>query len=130
MFESLKVIQKNSNGMLFSISRSLPSFLPLGHVVVYGSSLSAYSTANSLLLAGLPPDRLTLALPHLPRCFNNPVVEEKVGMALQELGVTTLVGVQVEGWRCEGGEGVKEVELKGTGEESFTLECKVRWCDV
>ena len=130
MFESLKVIQKNSNGMLFSISQSLPSFLPLGHVVVYGSSLSAYSTANSLLLAGLPPDRLTLAFPHLPRCFNNQVVEEKVGMALQELGVTTLVGVQVEGWRCEGGEGVKEVELKGTGEESFTLECKVRWYDV
>ena len=98
-------------------------------MVVYGSSLSAYSTANSLLLAGLPPDRLTLALPHPPHCFNNPAVEEKVGVALQELGVTTLVGVQVEGWRCEDGEGVKEVELKGEGEETFTLECKVRQCD-
>ena len=101
-------------------------------MVVYGSSLSAYSTVNSLLLAGLPPDRLTLTLPHPPPCFNNPAVEEKVGVALQELGVTTLVGVQVEGWRYEDvrGEGVKEVELKGEGEETFTLECKVRQCDL
>ena len=55
-----------------------------------------------------------------------------MGVALQELGVTTLVGVQMEGWRYEEvrGEGVKEVELKGEGEETFTLECKVRQCGM
>lgn len=97
-----------------------------GDVVVYGSSLAAYSTTASLLSAGLPPNRLTLALPHPPRCFNNTVVEEKVGGALQEFGVTVLTGVQVEGWSCEESGGVKGVELSGMGGENIILECKVR----
>ena len=49
-----------------------------------------------------------------------------MGEALQELGVTVLTGVQVEGWSCGEGGRVKGVELSGTGGESITQECKVR----
>ena len=95
--------------------------------MVYGSSLAAYSTVQSLLSSGLPPSRLTLVQPQTAQCFNNPTVEEKVGVALRESGVTVHTGLQLEGFTSdEEGEGLSGVQLVGEDEHQLTLECKVR----
>ena len=59
-----------------------------GRLVVYGSTLTAYSCLHYLLeVVGLAGERITLVLPPSdPSCFNNPTVEKQVQQALSTTG--------------------------------------------
>ena len=102
----------------------------LGKLVVYGSSLAAYSVIAAVLGAGLSSSRLVLVRPRAHSCFSIPSLEERVGRALQEEGVATHVGFVLQGL-SSGDEGVRPgTRFVGVdGEPELNVECKVIFSD-
>ena len=95
-----------------------------GNLVVYGSLLEAYAAVQSVLRCGLPLARLFFVQPDPQLAFNNPTVEERVGVALE--GVSIYAGYSLEGWVVEE-EGLRAVQLRANGEgaKQVTLDCEV-----
>ncbi len=107
------------------VGKGLMHYSSTGDLVVYGSSLEAYTTVQSLLQHGLPPSRLTLVQPRPLQALNNTMVEERVGSALGGLGLGGMYrGYTMEGW-TEEGEGLLTVQFAAPGEGPLSLNCKV-----
>ncbi|KAM5163800.1 cilia- and flagella-associated protein 61 [Mantella aurantiaca] len=72
-----------------------------GNVIVYGSTLDAYTTVATLLSIGISGFRVHLVQPPLTSnitCFNNYVIEETVQKALMATGVTTYYNCKLAQW--------------------------------
>ena len=55
-------------------------------MIVYGSSLAAYTVVEGLLNESVAPDMIIMVQPHPPTCFNNSVVEDHVSKGLDSIG--------------------------------------------
>ena len=73
----------------------------LGNVVVYGSSLSAYTCLQYLMEeVGLSGERISLVLPHPLLCFNNPEVEKQVQQTVTSAGERFFSRLQCINYTC------------------------------
>ena len=55
-------------------------------MLVYGSSLAAYTAVEGLLNESVSADRIVMVQPHPPTCFNNSIVEDHVSKSLRNIG--------------------------------------------
>ena len=101
------------------MSASIKLSLSLSELIlICGSGLEAYSALQSLLTGGVDPALITFVRPHLPTCFTNEAVEERVQRSLEESGVRLFSGHTLS----EVGEG--GVCLAEEGDAIF-IECQV-----
>ncbi|XP_072032047.1 cilia- and flagella-associated protein 61-like [Amphiura filiformis] len=91
-----------------------------GRIIVYGRSVDAYTTIQSLLALGISGSRICLVLPPLKydtTCFNNTDVEKAIHDAMQSEGVELHSGYYLAQWND--GKGGDEVYCA-----SFTSDTK------
>ncbi len=91
-----------------------------GKIIVYGSSLDAYTSIQSLLALGIDGSRICFVRPPLNyniTCFNNADVETAIHNAMQKEGVELYSGYYLAQWND--GKGGDEVYCA-----SFTSDTK------
>ena len=55
-------------------------------MVVYGSSLEAFTAVEGLLKVGVAAERIVMVQPHPPVHFCNPVVKDRITKSLSTIG--------------------------------------------
>ncbi|XP_071962157.1 cilia- and flagella-associated protein 61-like [Antedon mediterranea] len=102
-----------------------------GNAIVYGSSLDAYTTVQSLLKLGTPGSRIHFVHPppnYEPTCFNNKQIETAVSDALAAEGVHVHYGYYLAQWND--GKSIEEVYCASFTSDAkpLKLECSVFFC--
>lgn len=112
-------------------------------VLVYGSSLAAYTAVEGLLNESVSGDRIVMVQPHPPTCFNNSIVEDHVSKALSNIGegcimlkntidvamttgVRSIVGYDIISYDVEGNT-LKGVTISNK-EEDIKIVCSLVIC--
>jgi len=93
-----------------------------GPVAVYGTSLTAYTTIQALLEAGIS-DIISIQPPTLVSCFNNPAVLKIVEEAMSDAGVKIMRDFVLSGLNCEDNGDLSGVELTPTQGAVETVSC-------
>lgn len=99
-------------------------------VIVYGSTLEAYTCINGLLSSGVPGTCIHHVHPPFtaPSCFNDPYIEQTIEEVLEREGVHTYHGYTLAQWNS----GEKDLELKvatfTSDNKPLTLECEAFFC--
>ncbi|XP_065899995.1 cilia- and flagella-associated protein 61-like isoform X2 [Dysidea avara] len=99
---------------------------PTGDIVVYGSSLEAFTAIEGLLRVGVATERIAMVQPHPPVHFCNFLVEDRVTKSLSNLGVRILVGYDITDYVLEG-KTLKGVKLSSK-EETLQISCSLVVC--
>ncbi|XP_033104010.1 cilia- and flagella-associated protein 61-like [Anneissia japonica] len=102
-----------------------------GNAIVYGSSLDAYTTVQSLLKVGVAGSRIHLVHPppnYNPSCFNNSAIETAVNAALADEDVQVHDGYYLAQWND--GKSAEEVYCVSFTSDTkpLKLECSVFFC--
>ncbi|KAL4238233.1 Cilia and flagella associated protein 61 [Mactra antiquata] len=96
-------------------------------IIVYGSTLDAYTCVQTLLSMGVSGDKIFMVQPpqqYETTCFNNDVVEEAMMKAMQENGVTLYLGYYLAQWN-EGEDNCMDIKSASftSNDKPLTLEC-------
>ncbi|XP_070577295.1 cilia- and flagella-associated protein 61-like isoform X2 [Ptychodera flava] len=102
-----------------------------GKAIVYGNTIDAYATVQTLLTIGVPGERIQLVEPprnYQPSCFNNSTVEKAIAAVLAEKGIQLYSGFYLAQWN-DGKGGDEICKASFTSEtKPITLECSVFFC--
>ncbi|XP_077999640.1 cilia- and flagella-associated protein 61-like [Glandiceps talaboti] len=108
------------------------TFLPAqGKAIVYGNTLDAYTTVQTLLTMGVSGDRIALVQPphnYQPTCFNNSTVDKAIANAMKDKGVEVYTGYYLAEWND--GKGGDQVYCASFTSDTkpIKLECSVFFC--
>ncbi|KAL5271061.1 hypothetical protein ACHWQZ_G001647 [Mnemiopsis leidyi] len=93
-----------------------------GPAIVYGTSLSAYTTIQALLEGGVK-DIVSVQPPTLVSCFNNPQILAIVEEAMTEAGVKIMKDFVLSGYSCEESGDLTGIEVTPTQGPVQTVQC-------